>query len=349
METLKEADDIVCNAIAKLPFFRCFNIDGAIHSSSDGQKFETRIHTINSRHSPKYFGLGKGIAPYTIVVNHVAPNARNLGANEPENHFVFDMLYNNTTDIHPEIHSTDTHGTNEVNFAILNFFDYQFAPRYKDIYTKVTTSLYGFKHPTTYDESFIIKPIRKINTDLIIDEWENIQRIILSLSQKTTTQSVIIGKLSSHERKNKTKSALWEYDNILKSLYLLDYIDSVQLRKNVQKALNRGESYHKLHRAISYANFGKLRFKTENEQNIWEGCGRLIANCIIYYNTCILSKFMEYMEIDDDSQRAVLLKDVSPAAWSHIILQGRFEFKEFGEPIDIDTIIKELDSKILKD
>ncbi|MBZ9607974.1 transposase [Clostridium estertheticum] len=28
-----------------------------MHSSSDGQKFETNINTINSRHSPKYFGL----------------------------------------------------------------------------------------------------------------------------------------------------------------------------------------------------------------------------------------------------------------------------------------------------
>lgn len=343
METLKEANDIVCNAIAKLPFFRCFNIDGAIHSSSDGQKFETRIHTINSRHSPKYFGLGKGIAPYTIVVNHIAPNARNLGANEPENHFVFDMLYNNTTDIHPEIHSTDTHGTNEVNFAILNFFGYLFAPRYKDIFTKVTTSLYGFKHPTTYDENFIIKPIRKINTDLIIDEWKNIQRIILSLAQKTTTQNVIIGKLSSHERKNKTKRALWEYDNILKSLYLLNYIDSVQLRKNVYKALNRGESYHKLHRAISYANFGKLRFKTQNEQDIWEECGRLIVNCIIYYNTCILSSFMEFMKKNSHLNGMELIKDVSPVAWSHIILQGRFEFKKSAENIDINAIVKDLD------
>ena len=96
-----------------------------------------------------------------------------------------------------------------------------------------------------------------------MEEWENIQRIILSLALKSTTQSIIIGKLSTYARKNKTKSALWEYDNILKSLYLLDYIDSLPLRRNVQRALNRGESYHKLRRAASHANFGKLRFKTE--------------------------------------------------------------------------------------
>jgi hypothetical protein len=41
---------------------------------------------------------------------------------------------------------------------------------------------------------------------------------------------------------------------------LLNFVDSPLLRKNVQTALNRGESYHQLRRAVSYANFGKLRF-----------------------------------------------------------------------------------------
>ena len=45
------------------------------------------------------------------------------------------------------------------------------------------------------------------------------------------------------------------------SLYLLDNIDSLALRRNVQRALSRGENYHQLRRAVSYANFGKLRFR----------------------------------------------------------------------------------------
>jgi TnpA family transposase len=71
-------------------------------------------------------------------------------------------LFNNTTDIQYEVQSTDTHGTNQVNFAILHLFGYQFAPRYADIYDKVSKSLYGFKHPSEYREG-LIKPIRKIN------------------------------------------------------------------------------------------------------------------------------------------------------------------------------------------
>ena len=244
------------------------------------------------------------------------------GANEHESHYVFDILFNNTTDIQSEVHSTDTHGTNEVNFAILHLFGYQFAPRYKDIHDTVNQSLYGFKHPSQYGD-LLLKPIRKINDNLIISEWENIQRIMVSLALKTTTQSIIVSKLSNYARKNKTRRALWEYDNIIRSLYLLDYVDSPPLRSYVQRALNRGENYHKLRRAVSYANFGKLRFKTEHEQQIWNECSRLITNCIIYYNAAILSALVKYKATNDDEKGVTQLKGVSPVACMRINLSVR--------------------------
>ena len=153
---------------------------------------------------------------------------------------------------------------------------------------------------------------------------------------------IIVGKLSAYARKNKTRRALWEYDNIIRSLYLLDYIDSPPLRRNVQRALNRGESYHQLRRAISYANYGKLRFKTEYEQQLWEECSRLVTNCIIYYNATILSNLLAHKEGMGDHRGAGLLKHVSPVAWQHINLHGRFEFKSRARSIDIDAIVLEL-------
>lgn len=342
LETLREANDRISNAISELPIFRHYDIGKVLHSSSDGQKFESQIQTLNARHSPKYFGLKKGVVSYTLIANHVPVNARIIGANEHESHYVFDILFNNTTDVQPEVHSTDTHGANEVNFAILHLFGYRFAPRYRDIYDKVSNGLYGFKHPSQYEDEGLLKPIRKLNTALIIEEWDNIQRIMVSLALKTVTQSVIVSKLSAYARKNKTKRALWEYDNIIRSLYLLDYVDSVPLRQNVQRALNRGESYHQLRRAVSYANFGKLRFKSEYEQQIWSDCARLLTNCIIYYNASILSKLLTYKEGLGDMAGVALLSLVSPVAWQHINFHGRYEFGKQPELIDLTAIIQQL-------
>ncbi len=345
-ETLRDANDKVVNTISTLPIFSQYNLlNNAIHSSSDGQKFETQFQTINSRYSPKYFGLQKGITAYTLVANHIPIHAKIIGANEHESHYVFDILFNNTSDIVPSIHSTDTHGTNEVNFAILDMFGYQFAPRYKSLSTR-DNMIYGFKYPNQYGDS-IIKPCRKIDTKLICKEWENIQRIIASLALRATTQASIIRKLSSYHRKNRTKQALWEYDNIIKTLYILGYIDSLECRQMIQKALNRGEAYHKLRRAVAYAHFGKFRVKTEQEQYIWNECSRLIANCIIFYNASLLSGLLEEKERLRRSEEVERIKGISPVAWQHINLYGRYEFHGQQSSIDIDETIARLEQKSL--
>ena len=157
LETLQKANDAVVNAISQLPVFQQYHIEGTIHSSSDGQKFETRRHTINARYSSKYFGLMKGIVAYTWLPTTFFLNTRVIGPTSTRAPMFFDLLSNNSTDIQPTIHSTDTHGTNEVNFGILHAFGYQFAPRYRDIYDKVKKNLYGFSHPRQYDSDWLLR------------------------------------------------------------------------------------------------------------------------------------------------------------------------------------------------
>jgi hypothetical protein len=98
-QTLREANDRISDYIASLPIFQHYLINDQLHSSSDGQKFETALPTFNARYLPKYFGLKKGVVAYTLIANHVPINAWIIGAHEHESHYVFDLLINNTTAI----------------------------------------------------------------------------------------------------------------------------------------------------------------------------------------------------------------------------------------------------------
>jgi TnpA family transposase len=198
---------------------------------------------------------------------------------------------------------------------ILHAFLYVFAPRYKNIRTQ-TESLCGFEELAHY-EKMLLKLSKKIKEQCIIAEWPNIQRILVSLGLKSTTQSVIIGKLSSYARKNHTKRAMWELDNIYRSIYILKYIDNLTLRQNVQKALNRGEAYHQLHRAIFHENAGKFSADTEKEQHIWNECSILVGNAIVFYNAFLLSKLLEQIDITKKLEIIERIKRVSPIAWQH--------------------------------
>ena len=74
--------------------------------------------------------------------------------------------------------------------------------------------------------------------------------------------------------------------------------------QGVQKALNRGEAYHKLKRAVFHAHQGSL----ESKQN-W--------NNISGVNLLTQVEKLEEAEV---------IKSISPIAWRHVNLLGRFEF-----------------------
>ena len=339
-ETLNLGNDAINDATAKLSIFKHYNIqEGLIHASADGQKFESRLETFKTRYSSKYFGTNKGLTSMNLIANHVALNARIIGANEHESHFILDLLHNNTSEIKPDILSTDTHGVNHVNFALLNLFGYQFAPRYAQFST-VISDLFDVNEGKDNKATLSLK--KPINTALIIDEWDTIQRIVISLQQKTITQATLVRKLSGYSQNHPLLKALTEYNRMLKAMYLLDYIDDASLRGYVQRALDRGEAYHQLRRAIAHVNGNRFRGKSDDEIVLWNECARLLTNAIIYFNSLILTRLLEHFVAEGDDKNLEIIKQVSPVAWHNINLNGTYSFSFEQNSLDFDEIMQSI-------
>lgn len=178
-----------------------------------------------------------------------------------------------------------------------------------------------------------------MNVELIERKWPNLQRILASLAQKEVTQATIVRKLASYERQNQTKKALWELEDICRTLHILELIDDVQLRQTMQKALNRGEAYHRLRRAVAYVNGGKLRVKTEAEQQIWNECSRLLTYAIIYYNSLLVSGVYEQKLAANDQAAIAILRETSPVAWRNVNLFGAMDFRADPVTVDIAALV----------
>lgn len=340
LKTLRDANDAVVNKIAGLPIFKFYTLsEYGIHASVDGQKVVTKNHTIKARYSKKYFGLGKGVVSMKLIANHVPVNDKIIGANEYEGHFLFDLVYNNSTDIDIYAVSGDMHSINRVNFALMYLFGYRFMPRFTHLPDKARENLVSFQNQSKW-EKFIIKPKHKVNETLIKKEWDNILRILVSLAMKETTQSIVVRKLSSYKRNNPTLKALIEFDKIIMSLYILDYIDDPDMRSNVHRSLNRGEALHQLISAIRKIGEKKLSGKNEIEMEMNNECNRLIANCIIFYNAVLLSDLYKEYSKQGDQKQLYLIKRFSPVAWRHINLIGKYEFCQNQKIINIQELIK---------
>lgn len=231
-----------------------------------------------------------------------------------------------------------THGVNNVNFAILDLFGYQFAPRYAKF-----KNAFNDMFEVEYGDKLTLQLKKPINTALIKREWENIQWIICSLSRKTATQSTIIKKLSNNKKNSRTPAALHEYDRLIKCQYMLDYVDSKTLRQFVQQALNRGEAYHQLRRAIASINGNQFRGGQDYQIDQWNDCARIIANCIIYYNSALLSALIEKFELENNQEAINMIANLSPVAWRHIQLAGNYTFGIKKNNISVDRLLENLD------
>ena len=67
-------------------------------------------------------------------------------------------------------------------------------------------------------------------------------RLAASIKQGTVTASLMLRKLGSYPRQNGLALALRELGRIERTLFILDWLQSVELRRRVQAGLNKGEA-----------------------------------------------------------------------------------------------------------
>ena len=183
----------------------------------------------------------------------------------------------------------------------------------------------------------------KANYKLIKSEWDAIQRIMVSLSRKSVTQSVLIKKLNNFKN-NKTLAALKEYDRLVKAIYLLDYVDNESLRRYVQRTLNKGEAYHQLRRKIASVNGDKFRGINDKAVALWNDCARVLANSIIYFNSVILSIMLEAAKKKCDQRTIDIISKLSPVAWQNINLNGSYDFIR-SQVTDLQNLLKNAEAE----
>ena len=139
--------------------------------------------------------------------------------------------------------------------------------------------------PKYYQElGYQVLPKRKINIEIIEENWDNILRFILTIKSRRTTASQLLKRLTSYSKHHKLFTAIKEFGKIIKTDFLLTYIDDVGLRQRIEKQLNKVESANRFSKAVFFGNNAEFIFATQEEQNIANNCKRLIQNAIILWN-----------------------------------------------------------------
>lgn len=306
-----------------------------LFGSVDGQKYELETPNIKARNSKKYLREKPGVSAYTIVTNNVPFNSYVIGSNEHESYYVFDILYNNTSNLDPQAITGDMHSINKCNFAILHCFGKQYKPRFTSLNTELKR-IYGGKDMEKYANA-ALAPTKKIDSDIMKENGDQIKQILGTLALKEMNQANLMKKLCHLPPENKMRKAIFELDKLIRSIYTLEYMIDPELQRKVHRSQNKVEEYHNLRAAISkIGGRKKLYGKTAFDIEVSNQCGRLVSNVVIYYNSLILSGLIEQnSELLKNKKFLNVLTKISPIAWQHIHLLGQYIFKTAEKTIDI--------------
>lgn len=327
-DNLANANNKILDLIGRLQLPNLFNkTEDITHTSSDGQKFNIGVDSLNANYSYKYFGKGKGVSVYSFIdACHRLFYSTVISSSEREAAYVIDGLMHNDV-VQSNIHSTDTHGYSEIIFGVTHLLGISYAPRIKNFKEQ---RLYSFENRSHLkDFGYKILPDCVINTNIIAENWDNILRLVATIKLKKTSASQLFRRLSSYSRQNPLYHALKEFGKIIKTIFLLKYIDDVTLRHDIEKQLNKLESSNKFAKAVFYGNNQEFQQETKEEQLIAEGCKRLIQNAIICWNYLYLSQELLNAKTEEKKQNLIqTIKNGSIVAWQHINLQGEYDFSE---------------------
>ena len=298
-----------------------------LHTSSDGQKFELQADSLNAARSFKYFGQGQGVSIYSFIdERNILWHSQVLSASERESAYAIDGLMHNDV-LKSDTHSTDTHGYSEVVFAITHLLGFSFAPRIKNLKKQ---RLYTFRSRRDCERSkWKVLPKGYIDTEIILQQWDEILRLSATIKLKYSTASQLFRRLNSYSQQHSLYRALKAFGQIVKSLFILGYVDDVESRQAIERQLNKIEHAHHFTRAISVGSPKEILQVEKEEQEMAEGCKRLIKNCIICWNYLYLSQKLS--EIDDPEAQQLLrdaIANGSVVAWRHINLLGEYDFTE---------------------
>ncbi len=337
--SLRDSNDAISDKTKELEIFPSFSLDIAlIVGSVDGQKYSVARPTIKARESSKYFGRGKGVVAYTLLANNIPLQSMIIGAHEHESYYMLDILSHNTTSITPSIITGDMHSKNKANFFALHCFDYEYYLRFSNIKNELK-HLYCCDDLCNYKDC-LVKPVDKIDLDLIEEQWSPyIEMVIVTLAQKETTQNIIMRKLCHHQQ-NRTLKAIYEYDKLISTRYILKCLLDPKLQQLANHSQNCIESYHQLRAAVAQTR-GKKELVGRNDIDIEisNQAGRLVANAVIQFNSIILSVLRNKYKREGRLDLVEKIEKISPIGWQHIHFLGHYVFRGNKHPIDLEALI----------
>jgi TnpA family transposase len=219
--------------------------------------------------------------------------------------------------------AVDTHGYTDLAMAVAKLLGFDLCPRLYSLRDRHLHLPRRFEVPTAIAD--IVQ--QDVSLEPIRENWDELLRLVATIEQGWRTATDVLERFGSAARGDRIYRAGHALGQLLRTVYLCDYLTLPDFRRSVYQVLERGESVHALQRQICTQALPAKRGRTAQELIATSGALTLVTNCVMAWNTQRLQRAVD-READRTAPRYSVdaLKSIGPVGHRHINFRGTYRF-----------------------
>ena len=276
---------------------------------------------------------GKGVMLYWHVEKHAACIYSQLKTcSSSEVAAMIKGVLRHCTQMKVEKQFVDTHGQDEVAFGFCHLLGFQLMPRLKNIGGQ---KLYRPKagEPDAYSNLQLVLT-RPINWELITQNYDMMIKFATAMRLGTAETEAILRRFTRTGPQHPAYLAFLELGRAVKTIFLCRYLESEEVRREVQEGLNVIENWNGANDFILYGKQGEFATNRLDQQELTALSLHLLQSCLVYINTLLIQRVLAEPEQFQRMQKEDL-RGLTPLIYSHVTPYGMFRL-DLSERIEIE-------------
>ncbi|MBY0462567.1 MAG: Tn3 family transposase [Alphaproteobacteria bacterium] len=301
--------------------------------SSDSKKFGVWDQNLLTEWHIRYRGRGVMIY-WHIDKKSVLIFSQLKSCSSSEVSSMIEGVLRHCTDMEIKKSYVDSHGQSAIGFAFSYMLGFDLLPRIKAIHKEKLYRPESGK-PEEYPnlQNILTRPIR---WNLIQEQYDQIVKFTTALRLGTADAESILRRFTSNNAQHPVYQALMELGKAVKTIFLCRYLDSEELRQEVQEGLNVVESSNSVNDFILYGKAGEISTNRREDQELTMLCLHLLQNSLVYINTLMLQSILSHPQWEDKLKRedkraitALFYEHINPYGLLLLDLNQRISLDKF--------------------
>jgi len=332
-EALRNSNGAVVNKILALRNPKIWG-EGASSCASDGSRFESWKQNPMTEWRSRYKGYGVMVY-WHVETNAVCIYSQNRTFSNSEVAAMIEGLVRHDTEMRVEKNFVDSHGQSEVAFAFCHLLgSVRLMPRLKRIkYERLYLPDKGMAESYPNLAGTFVRPIR---WDLVEQQYDEMVKSSVAIKRGTASTEAILKRYNSYNVTHPTYKALAEVGKAEKTIFLCDYLPSLEIQREVHEGLNVVENWNATNDFICYGRQGELATNSREQQEIVTLSLQLLQNCMMLINTILVERTIEreglWDKLSVEDRRAL-----SPLFHGHINPYGQIAI-DLAKPSFLETV-----------